>query len=326
MPRPKPATEIAAEPAQVAVEEPQGSLSLPDARPDNAVTRNIDAELEAAQERARAEGDRRAEESAWSIARGADSIPGYEAYLGAFPNGQHAAEARRWISQRTRAQTPSTQTSAASATYDLALLNPQVRAAVERAREADRRGVNAAARARQAASEAEGFASRARNGESGLHSSSSTWGSPSMTARYEGQISGGVFSGYGVQVHTEGPFVGDHYAGQWRNDQRQGLGVYTFAENASNAIRALRYEGEWVDNDRTGSGVTHWRSLGRYSGGNSGGMKSGAGVFYFPDGRRYEGEWGSDSYNGYGVVWDAQGNVLSQGVWAGNNLSTALSR
>lgn len=53
---------------------------------------------------------------------------------------------------------------------------------------------------------------------------------------------------------------------------------------------------------------------------------SGNGVYRFANGQTYEGEWANSQYNGFGVLWDAQGRVMQAGIWRNNQLERALSR
>ncbi|MES1204052.1 MAG: hypothetical protein ABUS57_21655 [Pseudomonadota bacterium] len=43
----------------------------------------------------------------------------------------------------------------------------------------------------------------------------------------------------------------------------------------------------------------------------------------YQDGRRYEGEWANDQYDGYGVLWDSQGQIAQAGVWTAGRLTAA---
>lgn len=211
---------------------------------------------------------------------------------------------------------------AASATYDLTQLNPQVRATVERARDAERRANAAAARARSAAQQAEDAARRARAGEAGYQIFDGGDG-----RRYEGGWANGTYNGYGVLI-VSAPHAGagDRYSGQYNGGARNGVGVYSYAQNANNTGAALRYEGELANSAYSGVGVFHWRDGRRHAGGWGDNSVSGQGVLYFTDGRRYEGDWSNSHYNGHGVLWDAQGRVIQQGVWTNSVLTEALAR
>lgn len=135
--------------------------------------------------------------------------------------------------------------------YALEQLNPDVRAAVEAARDAQRRAVRAAA--------------RSYSQDSGL----------------------AQFTGVG----------GDSYLGECspcgENEvQRHGYGILT-----------------WTDGEYY---------AGQHSAGGNGGMKHGYGVYVFLNGEVYEGQFTNEKFAGYGVRWDAQGNVRFQGLWIDN--------
>ncbi len=286
------------------------------------------ARRQAEQEAARRQGEQeQADRNAWGAAQRANSVAGYERYLSAYPSGLYSADART-ARQRlaAAASAPPQVVTATPAAYDLAQLHPDVRRAVEQARDAERRANAAAARARQAAASAQDAARRARNGEAGYRAETLTWGEPSNTGRYETAFANGARNGYGVRTLTAGSAVGDVYAGQWSGGTIAGVGVFSFAQNPNNSANALRYEGEWANGLRNGVGVGHWSDGGRYAGGYREDLKTGPGVFYFADGRRHEGEFASGQYNGAGVFWDAQGRVVQAGAWSNNTLSQALSR
>jgi hypothetical protein len=209
--------------------------------------------------------------------------------------------------------------------YGLAALNAEVREAVIRARKARRQAEIIAGDAQEAARRAEQAAARARNGEPGTKTSSATWGTPERTAYYETEWRDEARNGYGVQYFAAGAFDGDRYAGGFENGMYSGLGVYAFGQNANNVGGSLRYEGEIAEDKWNGVGVYTWRSGNRAAGSWREGLKSGPSVFEFSDGYRYEGEFANDARNGLGALWDAAGNLVSQGVWVNDVLVTPLS-
>lgn len=177
--------------------------------------------------------------------------------------------------------------------FDLGALNQEVRAAADRARDAERRANVAAARARDAAAKARAGGERAPQ------------------------------SGLGFTVAT-GDAAGDEYAGYFENGLRHGVGVFVFGDNAKNKSNSLRYEGEYVNGRRSGFGVYYWRSGNRYAGSERDGRRNGAGVFRFADGTRFEGEYQDEKRSGYGVLWSAQGRVVEAGLYAEGRLTTPL--
>lgn len=184
------------------------------------------------------------------------------------------------------------------APYAVSQLESHVARAVRQARSNQSRAISAARRARDAATRAE---------RAGVQQPQ---------------------RGYGLQTPGD-EFTGDRYAGQWRDGLKQGLGVYTFATNASNPDNddaSLRYEGNWSDDNYAGLGVFTWRSGHHYEGPFVAGHEEGAGVFTYQTGRRYEGEHTAGKENGYGVLWGPDGQVLQAGVWSMGTLITPLSR
>jgi hypothetical protein len=119
--------------------------------------------------------------------------------------------------------------------------------------------------------------------------------------------------------------VGDGNGGQAQSVRYQGLGVYSWGQNANNTFGGLRYEGEFAHDAASGAGLYFWRDGKHYAGAISNWRRDGLGVFTFADGRRYEGQWSGDQQSGLGAEWDAQGRLTQQGIWAGGVLTTPLS-
>jgi flagellar biosynthesis GTPase FlhF len=199
-------------------------------------------------------------------------------------------------------------------------LHPSLRAVVVAARRNALDAEGAALRARAAASLAEAAAARARAGRPGTISLTFDGGT------YLGEGSGSTRNGHGVTAHGESSkFAGDRFAGQYKDDQRSGLGVYSFADNAGNATKRLRREGEYAGNLPNGLGILVFMSGERHAGLWSDGAAFGPGVRSFADGRRYEGDYSTDQRNGLGVLWSAEGKVVSAGVWRDGKLAAALA-
>lgn len=275
-----------APPAEAAAPAPAAETPAP--APAGPTPQQV-AEAAQAQQQQAAQELARADDNAWNVARRADTRAGYDAYLSAYPNGRHAAEAR---TARNRPAPPP----ATPATYDVAQLNPQVRAAAEAARNAESRANAAAQRGRAAAQQAE------------------------QTGNYEPR------EGYGVSDGSGG-YAGNRYSGQFRDGTFSGLGVYVWGDNTNNRDRALRYEGEFGAGNINGVGVHQWRDGERYAGTFRNGVRGGGpGVGRLANGRRYEGEWSGDAYNGHGVLWTADGRVAQAGVWRNGALETSLTR
>jgi hypothetical protein len=70
------------------------------------------------------------------------------------------------------------------------------------------------------------------------------------SSNYEGQWSEGQYEGRGKLTL----YSGNIYDGEWRANKRNGWGLYTIAAPTVAGLAA--YEGEWVDDARTGKGTS----------------------------------------------------------------------
>jgi hypothetical protein len=254
------------------------------------------AQTQAAEDAAAA-ADLQARDAAdFAAARAANTAAAYQAYLAAHPDGASASDARAAVARLSR-----------PAAYAVAQLPPQVRQAVETARQVQAAAVARAAAARNTAARADAVAAAARAGAAGTQILTAADG-----ARYESQVSGGAPNGLGVKA-AGGAAKGDIYRGELRNGLGVGLGVYEFADNPNNArSAALRYEGDHAADLPNGLGVTYWKNGDTFAGQQSP-AGPGGGVMRFADGQRYEGEMSSGRRSGYGVVWSADGQVVMAG-------------
>lgn len=100
--------------------------------------------------------------------------------------------------------------------------------------------------------------------------------------------------------------------------QEAGAGTVQFK-----AVEGDRYlgEGYLVNNvpQRQGNGLNSWGDGEYYAGGfrfnGTASLKDGYGVYFFLDGRVYEGQWLNDLRHGYGVQWEANGQIFHAGQW-----------
>jgi hypothetical protein len=206
---------------------------------------------------------------------------------------------------------------------DLTALHPDVRAAVLRAREAEKAAEDAAQRARDAAAKGQAAADRARRGEAGVI----VGPVDSEGRQYEGEAdANGTPLGFGVFYWSAGTYRGDKLAGEFGDGTRARPGVYQYGDNDNpNARAALRYEGDFLNGQRNGYGVTYWRdgartkSLLRDSGSN------GPGVYVHLNGTRYEGDFEQGLPSGHGAEWGPNGELTLQGLWLEGSLSAALA-
>jgi hypothetical protein len=221
---------------------------------------------------------------------------------------------------------PQTVTTAkpAPAPFSLDWLHPDVRAAVVSARAAEQQAERVAADARAVALRAQDAAVRARRGEAGMRALNFV-NAAGDQMRYEGEWKSDVENGVGVLTYLSGAFVGDSYAGQFRNQRINGLCVWTLGTNSNNTSNVARYEGNFVDQLPDGLAVTVWRNGDRFAGGFRKLRRSGAGVFRATTGTRNEGMFGNEKQNGLGANWWSDGLKVQQGEYREDKLVTPLS-
>lgn len=102
--------------------------------------------------------------------------------------------------------------------------------------------------------------------------------------------------------------AGDLYIGGInRNLQRHGRGIYFYAGGDI-------YYGDFVRDEKTGTGKILFMHGGSYSGGILNGGKEGEGTFIWNDGNKYIGSFVNNMKNGHGVYLFADGSVY-EGDW-----------
>lgn len=120
--------------------------------------------------------------------------------------------------------------------------------------------------------------------------------------RYEGEYKAGVFDGTGIYTtargdRIEGNFKGgavnghavntqatSTYEGDYVNNKRTGQGMYVSADG-------FRYIGAFVDGKYSGQGSAFWASGSQYSGGFANDKMHGRGTYARVDGSRFDGEF-----------------------------------
>ena len=107
-----------------------------------------------------------------------------------------------------------------------------------------------------------------------------TLGTLAVPGWTDGGVSGDCDNGYGVWEFDSGA----RYEGDWVNGNRTGKGVYRWPNGES-------YEGHYLNNKRHGKGVYTWPNGARYEGDYVDNKRHGKGVHTFADGARYEGDW-----------------------------------
>lgn len=97
---------------------------------------------------------------------------------------------------------------------------------------------------------------------------------------------------------------GDCYAGEYKENQREGHGVYWWAK--ANAL----YVGQWFRNARHGSGRMIYPDGSRYIGHWVNGKRSGVGRYVYRDGSSYDGTWLKDEKHGSGTYQLLDGSAF----------------
>ncbi len=238
---------------------------------------------------------RRQDDIAFNNARLAGTPEAYAAYLRAFPQGVHAAEARA----ATNPFNP----------FGLEGLPADIAQAVTRARTAAGAADQAAQGALIAAQRAQTAAARARASTPGHVVRFYT-----PEERYDGAYAEGRPEGFGVYTISVNGGESHYYSGGFEAGARHGLGVYAIAQAGAEGASVPAYAGEWRSGAITGRGVMNLGSGATIAGEFVNGVAEGHGVATSADGR-YEGGWLNDAAHGYGVFWDSEGRAQLVGVW-----------
>ena len=134
----------------------------------------------------------------------------------------------------------------------------------------------------------------------------------------------------GIMIYNNG----EKYDGEWRNDKRNGKGIFISAHyyNCKNHIgmkyegdfkddkfegygiaiysNGDKYEGEWKNNKRYGRGKVTYFCGTIYEGEWMNGKFEGNGILYLNHGERFEGKFSESKYNGYGKYYYNNGSFL----------------
>jgi len=83
-----------------------------------------------------------------------------------------------------------------------------------------------------------------------------------------------------------------------------------------------KYDGHWVRDKKTGSGILYQNDVMVYNGQWLDDSFNGSGELYFPNGKLYyQGEWNINKKNGNGIQYYKNGNMQYEGLWL-NGLKT----
>ena len=119
--------------------------------------------------------------------------------------------------------------------------------------------------------------------------------------KYIGPVVNGLAEGKGNWYGTKEPFIGDRYEGEFRNNKKEGRGIY-YLHNGN------IYEGDIKNGKIEGRGIDYYNNGDRYEGDNKNGLKEGKGIYYYNNGDRYEGDWKNDKREGKGIFYYNNGD------------------
>lgn len=242
-------------------------------------------------------GDSAREDQFWQDTKAPDNAEGYEAYLGAYPNGRYAGLARANIARfRGRSATtpptspPAPVPAAAKAATSTAPPTPTPTAAAPAPTPPPAGAVVLASYTLDNGDKYDGeTVGLIRTGRGKYQFANGD--------RYEGQLEDNTFTGQGVMVFASG----DRYEGEFKRGIKQGQGTYLFANKD-------RYEGHFSDGQFHGKGAFAYASGDRYVGDYQRGIKEGRGVYSFANGERYEGPYLDNLAHGVGVYVHTSGD------------------
>ena len=134
---------------------------------------------------------------------------------------------------------------------------------------------------------------------------------------YEGEFAEGTYNGFGTFHYAPGNNKEwSTYEGHWKDGEKDGEGILTFAETSKYYIR---YEGNWVKDRREGFGRLFYRNGRYYEGEFAEDKLCGKGRFVISEGEFYEGEFAEGTYNGFGTFHyapdDKWGRITYEGYW-----------
>lgn len=118
------------------------------------------------------------------------------------------------------------------------------------------------------------------------------WSVDSFNDKYEGQFVNGLRDGKGKMSYSYAikKFLNGIYEGDWSKGLYNGFGVYSYPSALWVKVRDVKYEGNWVDGRREGSGK-EFNDYGYYDGNWEADEYSGLGTHYYKDGTVIKGKW-----------------------------------
>ena len=127
---------------------------------------------------------------------------------------------------------------------------------------------------------------------------------------YYGQSKNELKNGLGKYTWADG----EYYIGEWKRDKFH-LGIYYFKDKK-------KYCGEFLNNEDSGFSVYYYTNNEneKYAGENVGGKREGLGAYFYEEGDIVYGEWSENKINGYGIWYNKNNRIEQQGIFKNNEL------
>ncbi len=127
--------------------------------------------------------------------------------------------------------------------------------------------------------------------------------------KYVGEFRDDDFNGQGTYTFANG----DKHTGEYRDGKPNGQGTYTYVDGD-------KYVGEFRDDDFNGQGTFYYLADDdfkgdKYSGEYKDGKPDGQGTYTFADGRRDVGAFKDGVLNGYAIQYRADGSIIREGIF-----------
>lgn len=273
------------------------------------------------------------EETLWKAVRNIDMPLVYESFLGKYPYGRHAAEARARLARLrpapAEARPPGQARQEGVGGAESRAAGPSAGAGVTPSSPAPSRQAaesNTVSPARPSEPPADRVAAvvpaaprgepadgPAQEADAEREPSSEPPPARSRTLRLPNQIMTGDFTPDPVTglVSGRGRIIwdnGDQFDGTMVRGQKEGRGEFRWANGQ-------RYSGDWSRDQPNGRGTIRYPNGDRYTGDMRAGLPNGNGTLNFANGNRYRGEVRDGLPNGTGVNRFANGDVYS-GAWS----------
>jgi hypothetical protein len=120
---------------------------------------------------------------------------------------------------------------------------------------------------------------------------------------------------------------GSTFQGSFDSGMRSGHGTYSYAaapageeEEAGPPLGS--YEGSWKNGQKEGVGVMTWASGAKYHGAFGAGKFEGQGTMFYPNGDIYTGEWAGGKKHGAGTYIFKESGTKMEGNWVANVLQS----